>query len=260
VKSAMLKKEFLQNRMMAITLGFLFLSGCDGAIDLRTLKLNREAGQAIKSEQSELAKQKYIEALGYDPLLPELQINLGLSYELSKDEEKALQQYAGSYSLSKTEEQKFVSLYNQGQLLGRLKKIDEALEKYQLALEIVPSSKEIKTNIELLIQEKQGGQGKGSDQNQDQKDQQNKDQNQDQQNKDKKDNKDQKDDKDKDQKDQQDKKVQQSQQYKPREFKGELSPADIKKILGEIKQQEQKIRAEYNKKNDFKEQPREKDW
>ena len=44
------------------------------------------------------------------------------------------------------------------------------------------------------------------------------------------------------------------------EFKGELSRGDVKKILDEIKQQEQKIRAEYNKKNDYKERPRDKDW
>lgn len=247
-------------------LALLVLSSCDQSIDLRTVQLNKEGSQALKSEQPESARQKFIEAMNYDPLLPELQINLGLSYELSKDDEKALQQYEGSVSLVKSEQQKFVALYNQAQLLGRLKKVDEALVKYQQALEIIPSSKEVKTNIELLIQDKQSGQGQGSGENKDQNEDQNKDQKQDK-NKDQKNDKDQKEnqdenqkDKDKKDKDQTEKTAKSSPQYKPREFKGELSPADIKKILGEIKQQEQKIRAEYNKKNDFKEQPRDKDW
>jgi Ca-activated chloride channel family protein len=248
-------------RRWVLFLAIVALSSCDQSVDLRTVQLNKEGGQAIKSEQPESARQKFIEALIYDPLLAELQINLGLSYELSKDDERALQQYEGSMSLAKSEQQKFVALYNQGQLLGRLKKVDEALAKYQQALEISPSSKEVKTNIELLIQDKQSGQGQGAGENKDQNEDQNKDQKQDQ-NKDQKNDKDQKENQDENQKekDQEEKTAKSSPQYKPREFKGELTPADIKKILGEIKQQEQKIRAEYNKKNDFKEQPRDKDW
>ncbi|MGZ5280485.1 MAG: tetratricopeptide repeat protein, partial [Pseudobdellovibrionaceae bacterium] len=46
----------------------------------------------------------------------------------------------------------------------------------------------------------------------------------------------------------------------PQKFKsGELTQGDVNKILGEIKQQEQKIRAEFNKK-ETKDEPRDKDW
>jgi len=38
-----------------------------------------------------------------------------------------------------------------------------------------------------------------------------------------------------------------------------LSPSDVNKILGELKQQEQRIRGEYNRK-EAKEPPRGKDW
>jgi hypothetical protein len=126
---------------------------------------------------------------------------------------------------------------------------------YQKALEIIPSSNEVKTNIELLIQQQQGQSGGEGQQNQPQQgDQQ---QNQDQKNQE---GKDQKDQKDQEQDQKEGKQKQQSQKYKPRPFNGkELSEGDVKKILGELKQQEEKIRAEYNRK-DVKEQPRDKDW
>ena len=128
------------------------------------------------------------------------------------------------------------------------KDVPSILALYQKALEVVPTSNETKTSIELLTQNQQG-QGGGGD-SKDQKDQQN--QNQDQQ--------DQKDQKDQEKKEDQPKQVQQSPKYKPRPFQGkELSEMDVKKILGELKQQEEKIRAEYNRK-EMKEQPRDKDW
>ena len=140
--------------------------------------------------------------------------------------------------------------FNQAQLLGKAKKVDEALELYQKCLDIVPTSKEVKINIELLTQSQQGKGGSDQQQNKDQNQKGN--QNQQQQNKDGKDQKDQKDqNKDGDDKkdEQQKKEYQNSAKYKPRPFNGkELSEGDVKKILGEIKQQESKIRAEFNRK------------
>jgi len=116
------------------------------------------------------------------------------------------------------------------------------LALYQKALSVIPSSKEVKTNIELLLQQQQGqGDGKGDNKNNDSKGN-GQGQSQDQK------------------KDQQPQQYQQSTKYKPRQFQGkELNEGDVKKILGELKQQESKIRAEYNKK-EMKEQPRDKDW
>lgn len=242
-----------------------FLSSCSGHVDLRTLWLNREGKSLLVAGRGESAQKKYIEALQYDPLLPELQLNLGLAYEVSQQPDNAMKQYESAQSFASEDLQKFVSYFNQAQLYGKQQKVEEALKFYQMALDLKPDSKEVKTNIELLIKQNEGGSGQNKKDDQEQKQDQKKDQGKDQQDQDDKNkdqNKDQKDDKDKkDPKDQDQKKeFQPNQKYKPREFKGELSPADIKKILGEIKQQEQKIRAEYNKKNDFKEQPRDKDW
>ncbi|HEY1078895.1 MAG TPA: tetratricopeptide repeat protein, partial [Bdellovibrio sp.] len=159
------------------------------------------------------------------------------------------------------------AIFNQAQLLGKQKKVDEAIALYQKALDLVPTSQEAKNNIELLTQQQAGG-GKGQDQ--ENKDDQKQEGKESKDSKDQKDPKDPKDDKDKkdekkpDEKDgkekeEKPKEPKSSPKYKPRPFNGkELSEGDVKKILGELKQQEEKIRAEYNKSG--KEQPRDKDW
>ncbi|WP_413612488.1 tetratricopeptide repeat protein [Bdellovibrio sp. HCB-110] len=244
----------MKHLILPLTFAFI-LAGCGpGRPHLKTLELNREGNSALKGQTYPAAMEKYIEALRYDPFIGQLHLNLGLSFEGLQQAEKALQSYKEAEVLAEKEKNfplVFMARFNQAQLLGKAKKVDEALAIYQKALEIIPSSMEVKTNIELLTQSQQGG---GDGQNQDQKDQQGQ-QNQQQQ---QQDNKDQKD---KDKKDEpKEGPKQQSPKYKPRPFQGkELSEGDVKKILGELKQQEEKIRAEYNRK-EVKEQPRDKDW
>ncbi|WP_413294812.1 tetratricopeptide repeat protein [Bdellovibrio sp. HCB185ZH] len=241
------------------------MTGCGNQLDLRTLKVNREGNALLQKQNYQGANEKYIEALRFNPYLSRVHSNLGLSFEGLQQAEKAQQSYAEAGRLAeatKDADMLFVARFNEAQLLGKAKKVDEALELYQKALEIVPSSNEVKTNIELLIQTQQGGGGQGD--NKDKKDQQQgKDQQQQQQDQkgDKDQNKDQKDQDGKDGKDQKEKQqYQNSAKYKPRPFAGkELTEGDVKKILGEIKQQEGKIRADYNRK-ETKEQPRDKDW
>ncbi|UOF01390.1 tetratricopeptide repeat protein [Bdellovibrio reynosensis] len=225
---------------------------------MRTLQLNQNANNDLKGQTFPSAMEKYLEALRYDPFVGALHLNLGLSFEGLQQAEKALASYKEAETLALKEQNQelvFMARFNQAQLLGKAKRIDEALSLYQKALEIIPTSKEVKTNIELLTQGEGGG--NGGENQKDQKDQsgdQQKDQNKDgqgDQNKDKEQDQEQKDEK---------KEMKQSPKYKPRPFQGkELSEADVKKILGELKQQEEKIRAEYNKK-EVKEQPRDKDW
>jgi len=272
--------------MLALSVLFLGLSGllkmpsvASSFPHLKSLYLNRKANQQFQSQNYQSAFDQYVQILEFDPFSPEIHLNLGLTFEAQQQPEKAMSSYQNSMNYAKDPAMKFVALFNQAQLLGKGKKIDEALELYQKALEIDPASKEVKTNIELLIQQQQSG-GKGGDDNKDQKDKKDQKDNKDQQNKgdgkDKKDqqqnkgdnqdqnkdqNKDQKDDQNKDQKKDKDR----NQGYannkpQPHKFKSEdLSEGDVKKILGEIKQQEQKIRAEFNRK-ETKEQPRDKDW
>ncbi len=221
---------------------------------IKSLILNRQGNHQLKAQNYSSALESYVKILEFDPFASEIHLDLGLTYEGQQQPEKAMSSYQNSLKYAMNNEMKFISLFNQAQLFGKDKKVDEALELYQKALAFDPTSKEVKTNIELLMQQQQQQKEDG---------QENKEKNQDQ--KDNKDNKDQKgqgkdekDDKGKDEKDKQ--QFGQNQKYKPRPFKGqELSEGDVKKILGEIKQQEQKIRSEYNRK-EVKEQPRDKDW
>ena len=240
----MSKKNFLQIFI------FLILASCGpGRPYLQTLELNRQGNSAIGEQNFNVASDKYIRAMEYDPFVSQLHLNLGLSFEGLQNADKSLQSYKQAEYLAQryTEaETYFAALFNQAQLHAKLKKVDEALALYQKALAVIPSSKEVKTNIELLLQQQQGqGDGEGDNKNDDSKGSgQGQSQNQDQDQK----------------KEQQPQQYQQSPKYKPRQFQGkELSEGDVKKILGELKQQESKIRAEYNKK-EMKEQPRDKDW
>lgn len=245
---------------------------------LQSLYLNRKANQFFRTENYLAAFDTNVKALEFDPFAAEVHLNLGLFYESQKQSEKALPSYQNALKYSKTDEMRFISLFNEAQMLGKDKKVDEALALYEKALEIEPSSKEVKTNIELLIQQQQQQQQGQDGENKEEKDpKENKDskggKGQDQKDKkdDKKDqkgneSKDQKDkegqDQEKDQKDKDkdNKKYGQNPKPQPKPFKAEdLSEGDVKKILGEIKQQEQKIRSEYNRK-EVKEQPRDKDW
>lgn len=250
-------------------LGILFLVGCGpGRPDLRTLDLNREGNKALEKQTFPAAMDKYIQALSFDPFIGDLHLNLGLSLEGQQQAEQALKSYKEAESLALKEKNLplvFMARFNQAQLLGKAKRVDEALAIYQKALEIIPSSNEVKTNIELLTMAQQGqGEGENKDeQNQDQKGGgEGQDQKEQKDPKDQKDSKDPKDSdkEDKEKKEDKPKQPQQSPKYKPRPFQGkELSESDVKKILGELKQQEEKIRAEYNR-QESKESPREKDW
>lgn len=240
----------MKNKVTLLLL-LLFLTSCGpDRPHLKSLETNREGNKLLKAQTYNGAMEKYLEAMRFDPFAGELHLNLGLSFEGLQQAEKALQSYNAAEELALRAQNSslvFMARFNQAQLLGKAQKVDEALALYQKALELIPSSKEVKTNIELLTQAQQGegsGDGEGK---QDQKDQPGKD------DKDK-------ENEDENKKEDQPKQVQQSAKYKPRPFQGkELSEGDVKKILGELKQQEEKIRAEYNRK-ELKEQPRDKDW
>lgn len=222
--------------------------------NLHAIWLN-QSGKALLLEQNFAeAFQHFAQALEYSPFAPELHLNMGLALEGQGQGDRALKAYMTALSFAKVPEVKFQALFNLAQLYGKAKRYDEALHFYQQALEIVPTSQEVKINIELLIkdqQQQQQQQGQGEDK---------KDQNGGQgDNKDQKENQDNKGDKGEKPKDGP-KKYADNPKPQPKPFKGEnLSEGDVKKILGELKNQEQKIRREYYKK-DVKDKGRDKDW
>lgn len=255
---------------LSIALSLVVVSGCQFT-DLRAIYYNNTTSKKIKEKSMDENQMGYLKALEVEPLLPAVHSNLGSTYDVLKDTERAMKLYknAEEYAQNDIEQLEkqpihtkwelnalyttlFASLFNQAQLLARDNKVDEALQKYQDALGINPNSIEVKTNIELLLQKKQGG-GEG-----DSKDK-NKDPNQDKNGKDGKDG-DNKDDKDPDKDGDKPKNMTSSPKYKPRDFKGELTKENVQKIFGEISQQEKKMRSQFSKQNQTKEAPREKDW
>ena len=132
----------------------------------------------------------------------------------------------------------FASKYNLGVLYASKSEVDKALQYYQKALEHNPTSKEIKTNIELLLQQQQGkgkGDGKDKDKNQDQNEHE-------------------------DSEDGEQPKEPQKFQNQPKQFNSEeMSKSDVNKILEELKKQEQQIRAKHERKGD-KESDHDKNW
>lgn len=241
----------------------VFLTACEPKhfemTSLWALFKDEVAKTLLKAEQFEQALQVYLSLLETDPYEARTHSNVGvLLGHLQKPEEalKALQ-YALKIAEAQNDMQaQFAIHYNLGVQFGAQKKIPEALLHYQAALDLNPTSIESKTNIELLTQQ-QGGQGQGDQSNQDQNKQDSKD-NKDQKGKGDKP-KDSKDDSDQ-KKDESNKKAENSPKYKPRPFKGDqLSENDVKKILGELGQQEKKIRANFDKK-ERKESRNEKDW
>lgn len=201
--------------------------------------------KSLKKETFDQAYQHSLKALEKDPLSPELQINLGNSLEGLGSLEKAREAYGTAEKLSEDPSVQFQSRFNQAQVLAKEKKIDEALAMYQKALALDPDSEIVKTNIELLLSSSSGkGKGDSKDQNDDQ---------------------DQQNDKDSSEQKKNNEYAPNPKDPKLKQPKN-LSQGDVKKILEEIKQQEQRIRGDFYKqdnrenKSKAEESKKGKDW
>lgn len=262
--------------LFLIAYGFL-LSACNVRFpSLSLLYKDHLARREAKAEKYEEALNKYYSLLEEDGNRATTHSNIGVLLDLQQKKEDALKslQYALNLAEQSNNAQDIFAIrYNLGVYYGALKKVPEALENYQIALDLQPTSQQIKTNIELLIQQqqqdqqkdqqkkdgeqKQNSNGQGQGQNQDKKDGEDEDKN----NPENKDNKQDENQDKQDEKDGKDQEKQSSAKYQPRPFKGDqLSEGDVKKILGELRNQEQKIRANFDKKEKGKTKNNDKDW
>lgn len=224
------------SRCLLLLITVTYAAGA-GATTVNSYIHNRRGLKELEKKQYYPAYREFMHALEDDPLNPAVQMNLGHTFEANEEFEKAEGAYRGVYKLApRGSDLEFHALFNLAGVLGREQKIDEALATYQKCLDLKPDSIEVKTNIELLWQGGQGG-GKGGQ------------------------NKDQKQQGDNQQQQKQDPGQQKEEQKKqPKPFNSQdLSKEDVKRILDEIKNQEQAIRAQENDKN-AKEAPRDKDW
>lgn len=248
--------------MKKITLVTLFIFCFQaGATKPSTVMTNNEGAKILQGEEHFQAYQKFLEALVSDPLNPYIHINLGLAFLRNEEKEKALKEFQAADELAAGEaEAHFIARFNAAILKAAEKDIDGALKLYQAALEVHPESKEVKTNIELLMQQMAGG-GQGDKQEQDQqkKDDKKQDGQGDQKKEDQKQGEGDKD-KEKEQQPQEKSENQEQKKKQPQPFESkELTQEDVRKILEELKSQEQAIRANEYKKG-AKDAPREKDW
>lgn len=252
------------NYKLILFISILSLTSCQKISDPKSEFVNVQAfyydfwtRQSIEKKEKERAHELALKALEAQDST-DLESNLGITYDLIEKKEDAEKSFLSALERATSDEDKFKYLFNLGVLFGAQKKVPEALNYYQKALDLNPSSTEVKHNIELLIQQQQQDQKKdqGQSKDGDGKPDQDKDPKDGDQKDDKKDDKDQKDpkeDKGQDRKS--------SAKYKPRPFKGDqLTEGDVKKILGELSQQDQKIRSQFNKKEQRKEDKNEKDW
>lgn len=204
--------------------------------------LNKKAVESLKAEESGESLQNLVQALSEDPLNPKLHMNLGLVLIALEESEQAAKSFVAAGQLGKSDELLFAAHFNAGFAFAAAKQVEKALQSYQKALEINPTSIEVKTNIELLLQSQQnqdqsdsGGEGEPKEDQKDEGEGQG-DQNQ------------------------PPPPPQEKPQKKPKEFKSEeLTASDVKKILEELKSQEQGIRAKEYEKGP-KERPSGKDW
>ncbi len=217
------------------------------AFDPRAVYHNDRALHYLGEKLSSEAGRSLNRALKVDPANPSLQINLGFVYLLKEDYTNARKQFDLAAEVAKgvSQELEFVALFDAAVAATQEQKIPEALSRYQAALAIKPDSQDVKKNIELLLQGEGKGEGKGQGKG-DGKDQ----------------NKEKPDDKDNNGEDSEDPKdpgEKPPDQPKDTPAPQDLSKEQIEKIFKELKNQEQKIRADEQSKG-RKESPSDKDW
>jgi tetratricopeptide (TPR) repeat protein len=198
------------------------------------------------SAVGKIGEEKFLEAYTYlvdgimeDGDVAEMHYNLGIVFEGMKDEEKAVLEYEASVERTEDKDLSFRAHFNAGRVFGAQARIDEALEHYQKALDLKPDSVETKANIELLLKKEQGG---GKSQQEKNENGKGKSESQEKENEGKE-------------------RRKELQPNKPQKYKGKnISAKDVKKILEELKRQEEKIRGKVLNKDSQEEESVEKDW
>ena len=120
---------------------------------------NNQAVDQLKQKKFLEAHEKFSHLLGENSFHPVFQFNLGSSFIGLGDFERAVKMYRETLKLNPLHPKvEFTVLYNLGVLYSQLiaedpANLEKALHYYQKALEFKPDSKEIKTNIELLLRE-----------------------------------------------------------------------------------------------------------
>jgi Ca-activated chloride channel family protein len=198
------------------------------AVSPSTIEKNNEGILKYDKEDYYGSYQSFLETLSDEPFHPLIHLNLGMTYFQNEEADKSVMSFLAALKLARQRDNKdhlYYSLFNLAAALSSANEIDRALALYQEALTIRPGDKDVRENIEKIWQAQQGG-GKGKNEDKDKKPQ----------------DKDQQDGSgNQDDQQQEPDQGESRQQKKPKPFESkELSKDDVRKILEEIKNQEQK--------------------
>lgn len=213
-------------KFLILFLAIINLTSCDRESEI--VFANNKAVKDYQKGKKNDAYEGFVKNLAKDPFSLLLQFNVSSGFIAMGDGDKALKNYdiidAKEDLKTKSPEIYMGTNYNKGVLYGSAKEIEKALVSYQRALEIDPNHMQTKINIELLTQ---GGGGGGGGKNND------KDKNKEgEQGKENAENNKESDGKER------------QQPKQPQNFdQGQMSLEDVRKIMEELKQQEQNIRA-----------------
>lgn len=232
------------NNILLLFLG-LQLIACNKELEI-IYNNNKAVKDYAKGKKTE-TYEGFLQNLSRDPFSPLLQYNASSGFLAMGEAEKAMKNYEGLDAKEglkeKSPEVYMGTNYNLGVLHGAAKEIEKALLSYQKALSIDPNHQQTKINIELLTQ---GGKGGGGKDGKDKSDKSDEGKSESQENNKESDGKDR-----------------QQQQKQPQNFdQNQMSLEDVRKIMEELKQQEQNIRAKNLRGDQEKKQssPNGKNW
>ena len=215
---------------------FFYSSGVFATDSISDIWKNNRGVDLLVQGKKQESFEEFSKLLTEKPFHQLYQYNTGAAFFSIEEVEKAKKMYGELLAQPNLDPRiEFAAYFNMG-VLYSLKEggdVDRALEFYQKGLALRPESKEIKTNIELLLKQNPGG-GKGKDKNK------------------KKDNE--------NGEGEQEKEPQKFTNEQQNEGQGKnLNQQDVRRIMEELKKQEQKIRAKHDRKGK-KEGSRGKNW
>ena len=179
--------------------------------------------QLIQKEDYNLAKKEFEEVLSSRPSYFLARLNLAWLEALQKNDEKAFRQYSLVFNESLKKQDRFQARFNSAVL--QKNNVDSALSHYQSALKEEPESLKVKTNIELLLKQKENStKEQGSTKEQDSKNS------------------------NQDSLSQEDSQSEESQGRPEWKKQDNLDPDQIQSLLKEIEKKEQKLKYKLNEK------------
>lgn len=222
-------------------------------------RINESAVVSFASENYLEAQSFLSQALAQSSEEPRLHLNFALVLQKQDQKEQALKSLDVAQELAKSPQDKALIAFVRGTIFQKSGERDNALSEYKKVLRWDPHHLMTKKNIELLWQESKDSESSGDGKSGEQKPKDPKKGDSPSSPEEKKDPPESKP-KDSDQEKDPSRGYQNSPKPQPRPFRSqEMDAGQMNQILGEIRNQENRIRADFQRRS-RKEEPRGKDW